>query len=92
MTPKSLVPQRAVQVGRGGSYLDHLLSFLSDYVTDTLSSAPQLDALVFSGGIGERARGDDAKVVGAAEGCPGREGWVRIRIWQTGLDTTCRAG
>ncbi|KWU44042.1 putative acetate kinase [Rhodotorula sp. JG-1b] len=36
-------------------YLDHLLAFLSDYVTDTLSSAPQLDALVFSGGIGERS-------------------------------------
>lgn len=36
-------------------YLDHLLAFLSAYVTDTLSSAPQLDALVFSGGIGERS-------------------------------------
>jgi acetate kinase len=51
MTPKSLVPQRAVQVGGVGQDL----SFLSDYVTDTLSSAPQLDALVFSGGIGERS-------------------------------------
>ncbi|GAA5987740.1 hypothetical protein JCM10908_007193 [Rhodotorula pacifica] len=37
-------------------YLDHLLSFLSAYVVDTLSSpGAELDALVFSGGIGERS-------------------------------------
>lgn len=37
-------------------YLDHLLAFLSGYITDTLSSPEgRLDALVFSGGIGERS-------------------------------------
>lgn len=35
-------------------YLDHLLSFLSGYVTDVLSTST-LDAIVFSGGIGERS-------------------------------------
>lgn len=38
-------------------YLDHLLSFLSSYITSVFSSRKNatLDGLVFSGGIGERS-------------------------------------
>ncbi|SCV69826.1 BQ2448_1220 [Microbotryum intermedium] len=36
-------------------YLDRLLSFLSSYVVTLLASPEGLDALVFSGGIGERS-------------------------------------
>jgi acetate kinase len=38
-------------------YLDHLLSFLSSYITSVFSSRTNstLDGLVFSGGIGERS-------------------------------------